>query len=100
MGLYPSMFSANSFSGRYWETPVLYERDRPLFKRYIPLIRRLNTAGWQPITYATSSDASVYVERYGSGPNPTLCPAQHGGFTSQYHTYSRRRSIRTPRRRA
>ena len=69
-GLYPSMFSANSYSSRYWETSSLYDRDRPLFKRYIPLIRRLNTAGWQPVTFAASSNTNVYVERFGNGPNP------------------------------
>jgi len=68
-GIYPSMFSANAATNRYWDDPALYNRDRPLFQRYIPLIRRLNTAGWQPLTYATTSDAQVYIERFGAWPN-------------------------------
>jgi hypothetical protein len=69
-GIYPSMFSHNASSDRYWDDPALYERDRPLFQRYIPLIRRLNVAGWEPVTYATTSDPDdVYIERFGDWPN-------------------------------
>lgn len=68
-GIYPSMFSHNAATDRYWDDPVLYERDRSLFKRYVPPIRRLNVAGWQPVTRATSSDPAVYVERYGTWPD-------------------------------
>jgi hypothetical protein len=64
-GIYPSMFSHNSFDDPYWEDPTLYNRDRDLFRRYIPLIRRLNVAGWQPVTYASTSDPEVYIERFG-----------------------------------
>lgn len=66
-GIYPSMFSHNAAENRYWDNPALYNRDRPLFRRYIPLIRRINVAGWQPVTHATSSDAQIYVERFGAG---------------------------------
>jgi uncharacterized repeat protein (TIGR01451 family) len=68
-GLYPSMFSHDAATNPYWEDPALYNRDRDLFKRYIPLIRRLNCAGWQPVTYATTSDPNVYIERFGDWPN-------------------------------
>jgi len=64
-GIFPSMFSADAATHPYWETPVLYERDRPLFRKYIPIIRRLSAAGWEPVTQAKSSSAGVYVERYG-----------------------------------
>ncbi len=67
-GIYPSMFSHNAAEEPYWEDPTLYNRDRDLFKRYIPLIRRLNMAGWQPVTYATTSDPEVYIERFGAWP--------------------------------
>ncbi len=67
--IYPSMFSHNASSDRYWDDPALYERDRPLFRRYIPLIRTLNTAGWQPLTYAAAGDPRVHVERYGRWPD-------------------------------
>jgi len=53
----------------YFETPKMYERDRDIFKKYIPLIQALGSAGWEPITYAKSSNPKIYVERY--GPNPS-----------------------------
>ena len=64
-GIFPSMFSADAATHPYWENPALYERDRPLFRKYIPLIRRLSAAGWEPVTQAKSSSSVVYVERYG-----------------------------------
>ncbi len=67
-GIYPSMFSHNASTNRYWDNPAWFERDRPLFKRYIPLIRELNRGGWQPITHAWTSPAEVIVERFGSWP--------------------------------
>jgi hypothetical protein len=65
---YPSMFSHDASSDRYWDDPRLYERDRGLFRRYVPLIRALSAAGWQPVTRAASSSADVLVERYGQWP--------------------------------
>ncbi|HSD83530.1 MAG TPA: hypothetical protein VLG46_06720 [Anaerolineae bacterium] len=68
-GIYPSMFSEDASTNRYWDDPALYNRDRSLFQRYIPLIRRLNVAGWRPVTYASTSDARIYIERFGAWPN-------------------------------
>ncbi len=51
---------------RYFSSPEQYERDRDLFKQYIPVIRRLNAAGWEPLTYATTSMDTVFIERYGA----------------------------------
>jgi hypothetical protein len=65
-GIYPSMFSADAATHPYWDTPVLYNRDRPLFKTYIPMIKNLSAAGWEPITFATTDAPKVYVERYGA----------------------------------
>ncbi len=65
-GIFPSMFSADAATHPYWENPALYERDRPLFRKYIPVIKRLSAAGWEPIPHATSANASIYLERYGS----------------------------------
>ena len=68
-GMYPSMFSHNAAEDPYWKTPKWYNRDRPLFKRYIPLIRRIAEAGWQPIPCAVTDDPLVYVERFGPDAN-------------------------------
>ncbi|MCS7254613.1 MAG: hypothetical protein RMK18_11580 [Armatimonadota bacterium] len=40
--------------------------DRVIYESWHPLTVRLANAGWEPITYASSSDRSVIVERFGS----------------------------------
>jgi hypothetical protein len=64
-GMFPGFFSHNASQGHYFTRPELYERDRPLFKKYVPLCKRLAEAGWEPVTLAHSSDSHVYVERFG-----------------------------------
>ncbi len=69
MGMFPGMFSPEA-SGRtsYWVRPDLYNRDRHLFKRYIPVIKRIAAAGWQPVPLAVASDDRLWVERFGGSP--------------------------------
>jgi len=69
-GAFPSMFSHNASEDPYWQNPELYNRDRPLFKKYIPIVCALGAAGWEPVTFARSSDERVYVERFGRAPGP------------------------------
>ena len=64
-GMYPGYFSPNAFSDSYFGNPDWYERDRELFKKYVPLCKRVGEAGWQPITNATVDTEDVYVERFG-----------------------------------
>ncbi len=64
-GIFPSFFSHNASDDPYWQRPNLYDRDRPLFKRYIPVIQQLGAAGWEPVTRARSDNEKVYVERFG-----------------------------------
>lgn len=64
-GMFPGFFSHNASQGHYFTRPELYDRDRPLFKKYVPLCKRVAEAGWEPITQAHSSDEHVYVERFG-----------------------------------
>lgn len=64
-GMFPGFFSADASTGHYFKRPELYERDRPLFKKYVPLCRLVAEAGWRPVTRARSSDPRVYVERFG-----------------------------------
>lgn len=64
-GMFPGFFSHNASQGHYFTRPELYDRDRPLFCKYVPLCRQVAEAGWQPITLARSSDERVYVERFG-----------------------------------
>ncbi|HIE48407.1 TPA: hypothetical protein EYP84_05915, partial [Candidatus Bipolaricaulota bacterium] len=61
--IFPSMFDEAADSvDPYWASArKWYNRDRDLFKRYIPLIQALAKAGWEPITHAWTSDEKVYV---------------------------------------
>ncbi|HIE29625.1 TPA: hypothetical protein EYP66_20330 [Candidatus Poribacteria bacterium] len=64
-GMFPSMFSHNAADDPYWRAPKWYNRDRHLFKRYIPLVKMVAAAGWEPVTYAVSDNPKVYIERFG-----------------------------------
>lgn len=67
-------FGIYASSNTNWNTGVQYEiaangylRDKPLLDWYVPLVRRLTAAGWQPATYATVTGKGVYSERFGRG---------------------------------
>ena len=64
-GMFPGFFSHNASQGHYFTRPELYERDRGLFKKYVPLCKLVAEAGWEPVTRAYSSDERVYAERFG-----------------------------------
>ena len=55
-GIYPSI-------GRYCDKT--YEQFGDLYRTYMPILRRLGTAGWEPVTHAASNDDAVAVERFG-----------------------------------
>lgn len=55
-GIFPSI-------GRF--TDEAYEKFGDLQHLYIPIVKRLFRAGWEPVPYATVSDPAVRVERYG-----------------------------------
>jgi hypothetical protein len=59
------MFSRNASDDPYWENSRWVERDRPLFRKYIPLLRREAIAGWQPVTEAVCEPEAFRVERFG-----------------------------------
>jgi len=68
-GFYPSMFSHNASDNPYWQRPEWYNRDRPLFRKYLPVIREVAEAGWQPVTAATCDNPAIWVERFGADPD-------------------------------
>ena len=70
-GMFPGYFSADASTGHYFTRPELYNRDRPLFKKYVPLCRLVAEAGWEPVTGARSDNAAVTLERFGWQPG--LC---------------------------
>jgi hypothetical protein len=65
-GILPSMFSPDASTRVYWDRADLIERDRALFRSRVPTIVALCEAGWEPITYARSSDSRVWLERFGT----------------------------------
>jgi hypothetical protein len=71
-GMFPSMFSHNAAQDPYWQNPTLYNRDRPLFKQYQPLIKQVAQAGWQPVTYVNTNNESIRIERFGSLNDTTI----------------------------
>ena len=64
-GMFPGFFSHNASEGHYFSRPELYDRDRALFRKYVPLCKLVAESGWEPITRARTSDEHVYVERFG-----------------------------------
>lgn len=67
-GMFPSFFSADASTRHYFDNPELYERDRPLFRKYMPIVTRVAQAGWEPEPCAKTNDAKLYVERFGALP--------------------------------
>ena len=65
-GMFPGFFSADASTAHYFKNPDLFERDRPLFKKYLPLIRQVAEAGWEPIPLAAASGHNLIVQRFGT----------------------------------
>ena len=77
-GIFPSMFHAHDGkSPWYWATPAYYNRDRSLFKKYVPIIRRLDLAGWEPVPHATVVPEAVRIERFGAAASDNLAFTLH-----------------------
>lgn len=65
-GLFACFFSPNASNGHYFSRPELYNRDRNLFRKYVPLCRLVSEAGWRPVnTLAVSDSAGVFAEQFG-----------------------------------
>ena len=71
-GIWPGFFSANAFGNLYFSNATLYNRDRPVFRKYVPILQSINKAGWQPVTHAriakapaVGSGSGVFLERWG-----------------------------------
>lgn len=64
-GFFPSFFSVDASNDPYWKDHKKIENGRPFFKKYIPIIKKIAGAGWEPITSARSNNPAVQVERFG-----------------------------------
>lgn len=61
--------STNFFTGVQYENHAEgYLRDKKLLDWYVPLVRRLSRAGWEPVRYAAVEGEGVSCERFGRGP--------------------------------
>lgn len=80
-------FKRCSFYGVYpswiyrWSDPVFVARIRPLYAKLMPVLVEINSAGWRPLTLASSNNENIWVERFGDGDtiyltvfNPTSEP--------------------------
>jgi hypothetical protein len=65
-GFFPSFFSVDASNDPYWQDEKKIENGRPFFKKYIPVIRQIAAAGWQPVTYAKCAEQDIRVERFGN----------------------------------
>lgn len=62
-GAFDAETEADAEGGKVtWSTP----ENARLWARYTPLIKEVAEAGWQPVTYAWSSNPRVWLERFGS----------------------------------
>ena len=64
---FPSFFSVDASNDPYWKDQVKIENGRPFFKKYIPIIKKIAAAGWEPVTGARCNVPSVRIERFGIG---------------------------------
>ncbi|MFH4964775.1 hypothetical protein V8G69_07195 [Gaetbulibacter sp. M235] len=64
-GFFPSFFSTDASSDPYWMDSIKIENGRPFFKKYIPIIKQISGAGWEPITNAVCNIETVRIERFG-----------------------------------
>jgi hypothetical protein len=64
-GMFPTVSIYNDEWDNFWGSPLIQDRDRELFKNYIPIIQEISSAGWEPIPYATCDNPEIMFERYG-----------------------------------
>jgi len=50
----------------------VFDRKRPVFKKYIPVLKALALAGWEPVTYARVLPGGTVIERFGGGKGRPL----------------------------
>ena len=88
-GIWPGFFSADAATDRYFDNPDLYNRDRPLFKRYMPFFKTVTKQGWEPLTCVVSTQkttddtASFYAERWGGGSGKDVKSGLHFYITAR-----------------
>jgi hypothetical protein len=56
-----------------------WNRWRPLYKKYMPIIIALCEAGWEPVTHATVEPLEVLIERFGPTDGALYLTARNTG---------------------
>ena len=78
----------NTAEHLYFADATLYERDSPVFKKFVPILRAINFAGWRPLRSALLTARTgvpqpppdkVFVERFGSVRVGTVFWTAHNG---------------------
>jgi len=82
-GMFPSIDYHNEEGGRFWYDSAIYNRDRDLFVKYVPIIRNISDAGWEPIPYATCDNPDIKFERYGSVDEGLYYTVGNSGFETE-----------------
>lgn len=60
--------TTNFFTGEIYESSLRgYLRDKPLIDWFVPLVRTISRAGWEPVRYAEIAGEGLSGERYGHG---------------------------------
>lgn len=82
-GMFPGIWYASGKRDDYWADATLYERDRGMFKRCIPIIKEISSAGWEPIPYATADNRNIKFERYGGIEDGLYYTVGNSGSTTE-----------------
>ena len=82
-GMFPGFFSADASTGHYFKNPDLYHRDRPLFKKYLPMVKRVAEAGWEAVPLVSSDAEQTVALRFGSDPGERYFTVFNGGQTTK-----------------
>jgi hypothetical protein len=64
-GFFPSFFSVDASDDPYWQDLKKIENGRPFFIKYIPVIKMIASAGWEPVTFAYVNSEAIRIERFG-----------------------------------
>jgi hypothetical protein len=66
-GIFASSTTVFVTGVHYEDHPNGYLRDKTLLDWYVPLVRRLSRAGWEPVRYAAVDCKDASCERFGNG---------------------------------
>ena len=66
-GIFASNTTTFATGVKYEDHPHGYLRDKKLLDWYVPLVRTLSLASWEPVRYGTIDNKGVSCERFGRG---------------------------------